>query len=106
MSRTNIEINKLLYLGLSILNINKIVMHEFVMYEYWYNYVKTNYRKRAELWYTNRDSFIVHVKSEDIYADVPRDIKKRTDASNNESKDRRVDERVIRWKNNKRTGST
>lgn len=49
MSRTNIEINKLLYLGLSILNINKIVMHEFVMYEYWYNYEKTNYGKRAEL---------------------------------------------------------
>ena len=38
MKRTQILINKLVYLGLSILEISKIVMHEF-----WNDYVKPKY---------------------------------------------------------------
>ena len=41
--------NKPLYLGLSILELSKILMYEF-----WYDYVKRKYGKKAELCYTKR----------------------------------------------------
>ena len=44
MKRTEIPMNKPLYLGLSILVISKIVMYEF-----WYDYVKPKYREKAKL---------------------------------------------------------
>ena len=37
--------NKLVYLGLSILNLTKIVMYEF-----WYDYVKPKYGEKAQLY--------------------------------------------------------
>ena len=54
MKRTQILINKPVYLGLSTLEIRKIVMHEF-----WYNYVKPKYIKKAKLCCMDTDSFIV-----------------------------------------------
>ena len=38
--------NKPVYLGLSILELSEILMYEF-----WYNYVKPNYGKKAKLCY-------------------------------------------------------
>ena len=46
--------NKLVCLGLSILEISKIVMHKF-----WCDYVKPKYREKAKLCYMDTDSFIV-----------------------------------------------
>ena len=43
MKRTKISMNKPVSLGLSILGISKIVMYEF-----WYDYVKTKYREKAK----------------------------------------------------------
>ena len=40
------------------------------MYEFWYDYVKPNYGKKAKLCYMATDSFIVHVKRNDIYQDI------------------------------------
>ena len=40
------------------------------MYDYFYDYVKPKYRKKAKVCYMDMGSFIVHVKSEDIYADL------------------------------------
>ena len=54
MKRTQILINKPVYLGLSTLEIRKIVMYEF-----WYNYVKPKYIKKAKLCCMDTDSFIV-----------------------------------------------
>ena len=56
---------KPIYIGLSILDIS-----ELAMYEYWYEYVKPNYRDKANIRYMDTDSFMIHVKSEDIYADL------------------------------------
>ena len=49
--------NEYVYLGLSKLELSKIVM-----YEYWYNYVKAKYEEKAKLRYINTDSFMVHIK--------------------------------------------
>ena len=52
-----------MYLGLSILKMSKIVM-----YEYWYDYTKPKHGDMAKLCYTDTNSLIVHVKSDNIYA--------------------------------------
>ena len=67
------------------------------MYDYWYNYVKPKYGKKAKLYYTNTGSFIVHLASEEIEADLVQDVKKNFDTSNYEVKRQlkkdRIDER-------------
>ena len=57
--------NKTLYLGLSILELNKVVIYGF-----WYDYVKPKYGEKAKLCYMDTDSFIFHVKTDDIYKDI------------------------------------
>lgn len=64
-----IFMNKLEYLSLSILELSKIVINEF-----WYHYVKAKYRVQSKLCYVDTCSFIVYIKTEDIYADFPKDI--------------------------------
>ena len=46
--------NKPVYLGLSILDLSKILMYEF-----WYDYVKSKFDEKAKLCYMNSGSFIV-----------------------------------------------
>ena len=57
MRQTKLFMNEYVYLGLSKLELSKIVM-----YEYWYNYVKAKYEEKAKLRYINTDSFMVHIK--------------------------------------------
>ena len=71
--------NKQVYLGLSILEMSKTVMHEF-----WYDYLKLKYEEKAKLCYMDTDSFIVHIKIEDIYLDIVKDVETRFDNSNYE----------------------
>ena len=68
--------NKPVCLGLSILEISKIVIYEF-----WFDYVKPKYGEKAKLCYMDRGSFIVCIKTEDIYVDITKDILTRFDAS-------------------------
>ena len=71
--------NKLVYLGLSILDLNKTVMYEF-----WYDYIKPKYGEKAKLCYMDTDSFIVHVKTDDIYKNIAENVETRFDTSNYE----------------------
>ena len=71
--------NKHVYLGFSILELSKILMYKF-----WYDYVKPKYGKKAKLCYMDTDSFIVYMKTDDIYKDVPEDIEIRFDTSDYE----------------------
>ena len=57
MKQTEILMNKPVYLGLSILEFSKILMYEF-----WYDYVKPKYGKKAKLCYLDTDSFTVDVE--------------------------------------------
>ena len=77
MKKTQVIMNKLVYLGLSILDISKAEMCEF-----WYDYLKPKYNDKAKMCYIDTDSFIVHIKTEDIYKDILEDIETRFDTSN------------------------
>ena len=77
MKKTQVIMNKLVYLGLSRLDISKAEMYEF-----WYDYLKPKYNNKAKMCYINTDSFIVHIKTEDIYNDISEDIETRFDTSN------------------------
>ena len=72
--KTQILINKSVYLGLSILDLSKTVMYEFLS-----DYVMPKYGGNAKLCYMDTNSFIVHVKADDIYKNIAEDVEKRFD---------------------------
>ena len=43
------------------------------MYEFWYNYVKPIYTEKAKLCHTDTESFIVYIKTNDIYKGIAED---------------------------------
>ena len=49
--------NKLVYLGLSVLDVSKIPMYEF-----WYDYLKPRYRENINLCYMDTGRFIFNLK--------------------------------------------
>ena len=71
--------NKPIYLGLSILEISKILMYEF-----WYDYIKPKYNDNVRLCYMDTDSFIMNIKTNDFYKDISDDVGHRFDTSNYE----------------------
>ena len=71
--------NKPIDLGLSILELSKILMYEF-----WYDYVKLKYCKKAKLCYMGTDSFTVYIKTDDNYKAVTDNVDARFDTSNYE----------------------
>ena len=40
------------------------------MYEFWYDYISPKYGDKAKLCYTDTDSFIIHIKTEDFFEDI------------------------------------
>ena len=79
MNKTKVKMNKPIYLGLSILEISKILMYEF-----WYDYMKPKYNDNVKLCYMDTDSFVMNIKTEDFYEDIANDVEKRFDTSNYE----------------------
>ena len=59
--KTKVKMNKPIYLGMSILDISKTLMYKF-----WYDYFKPKYGDKAKLCYTDTDSFIIHIITEDF----------------------------------------
>ena len=76
MKKAEVKMNKPIYLGQAILDISKTVMYEF-----WYDYLKPKYGDDVRLCYTDTDSFIIHVKTEDFYKDIANDVNKWFDTS-------------------------
>ena len=69
--------SKPVYLDISKLNIGKTLMYKF-----WYDYIKPKYEDRAKLCYTDTDSFIIHIITEDFFEDIAGDVKIWFDTSN------------------------
>ena len=74
--KTKARMSKPISLGFSILEVSKTLMYEF-----WYDYMKTKYVEKAKLCYTDTESFIVYIKTEDFYEDVATDFDKWFDTS-------------------------
>ena len=69
MKKTEVRVNKPIYLRMSILDISKTLMYEF-----WYDYIKLKYGDRVKLCYTDTDSFIIYIETEDFYKDIAGDV--------------------------------
>ena len=75
MSKIKVLMNKPVYLGQAILNFSKIVMYEF------HDYMKPKYRENLKLCYMDTDSLVYHIKTEDFYDDISKDVETRFDTS-------------------------
>ena len=84
MKQTKVKVNKPVYLGMSILDISKILMYEF-----WYDYIKSKYQDRAKLCYMDTESVIINIKTEDFYEDIANNVEKQFDTSNCDIDDKR-----------------
>ena len=58
MNKTKVKMNEPIYLGLSILEISKLLMYEF-----WYDHMKSKYGNNVKLCYMDTDSFIMNIKT-------------------------------------------
>ena len=84
MKKTKVQMNKPIYLGTSILDISKILMHEI-----WYGYIKAKFGGRAKLCYIDTDSLIHLIMTENFYEDIANDIEIWFDTSNFDENDKR-----------------
>ena len=84
MKKTKVKMNKPIYLGMSILDISKTLMYKF-----WYDYFKLKYEDRSKLCYTDANSFIINIITEDFFVDISDDVEKWFDTSNYDKNDER-----------------
>ena len=84
MKKTKVKMNKPVYLGMSILDISKMLMYEF-----WYDYVKPKYKDKAKLCYMDTNSFVIHIFTEDLFEDINNDVERWFDTSNYDKNDKR-----------------
>ena len=84
MKKIEVKMNKPIYLGQAMLDISKTLMYEFC-----YDYIKPMYSDKAKLCYTDTDSLVIHIKTEDFYKYIANDIERWFDNSNYNKKDDR-----------------
>ena len=77
MKKTSLLMNKPVYLGACILDLSKTIMYDFH-----YNYIKPKYGDKAKLLFTDTDSLMYEIETEDFYKDINKDVKDRFDTSN------------------------
>ncbi|KAL9953875.1 hypothetical protein ACROYT_G041348 [Oculina patagonica] len=65
MRKSRLFLNKPVYTGMTILDVSKILMYDF-----FYNEMKMEYGQRCELLYTDTDSLLLEIETEDIYEDI------------------------------------
>ena len=61
--------NKPIYIDQAVLDISKTLMYEF-----YYNYLKSKYVDKVKFCYMDTDSFIFYVQTEDFYNDIIPDL--------------------------------
>ena len=63
-SNVALKPNKLVYIGMCILEFSKILTYEFH-----YGYIKNKYDNKSKLLFTDTDSLMYDIKTEDVYED-------------------------------------
>ena len=76
LKKTSLTMNKPVYLGMCILDLSKTIMYDFH-----YNYIKPKYGEKAKLLFTDTDSLMYEIETEDFYKDISGDVKDRFDTS-------------------------
>ncbi|XP_073235132.1 uncharacterized protein [Porites lutea] len=76
MKRTEVYFNKPVYVGQAILDLSKTLMFNFH-----YKYIKEKYKDKAELLFTDTDSLMYQIKTDDFYKDIYNDVYYRFDTS-------------------------
>ena len=76
MKKTSLTMVKPVYLGMCILDLSKTIMFDFH-----YNYVKSKYGDKAKLLFSDTDSLMYEIETEDFYKDISGDVKNRFDTS-------------------------
>ena len=95
MKKVKVKMNKLIYLGLPILESSKIIMYEF-----WYDYMKKKYGDLVKLCYMVKLCYVImNIKTNDFYKDIAQDVEERFDTSNYD-----VDRPLPKGKNKKVIG--
>ena len=85
MKKTEVKMNKPVYLGQAILDISKSLMYEF-----WYDYIKPKYGEKARLYYMDTDSFVIYIKTEDFFKDIAGNVERWFDTYNYDKNDNRL----------------
>ena len=76
MKKTEVYFNKPVYVGQAILDLSKTLMFDFH-----YNYIKKKYKDKAELLFTDTDSLMFQIYTDDFYKDISCDISRKFDTS-------------------------
>ena len=77
MKKTEVYFNKPVYVGQAILDLSKTLMFDFH-----YDYILKKYsHKRAELLFTDTDSLMYLIHTDDFYKDISKDISSNFDTS-------------------------
>ena len=76
MKKTEVYFNKPVYVGQAILDLSKTLMFDFH-----YNYIKKKYKHKAELLFTDTDSLMYQIYTDDFYKDISPDILSKFDTS-------------------------
>ena len=77
MGKIKVVMNKPVYLGQAFLDLSKLVMYEFH-----YDYMRRKYpEENLKPCYMDTDSLVYHIKTEDFYSDIGKDVPERFDTS-------------------------
>jgi hypothetical protein len=66
--KSRLVLNRPIYVGMSILDLSK-----HLMYDFYYNRVKKRYGNDADLLYTDTDSLLLQIQTQDVYRDMAED---------------------------------
>ena len=69
MHKTKVLLNKPIYVGMAILDLSK-----WLIYDFYYNHLKKEYDDKVRLLYTDTESVIIHVRTEDLYGDMKKNM--------------------------------